>query len=190
MASQTDICNRALQKLGAPKITSIDEDSVAALSCLRCYELLRDKLLEAYTWKFSIERTTLAADATDPDWGRAQRFALPADFLRLYDDYPEDAQHTKDWEIEGGYILTDETDTLYLRYIKRVEDTSLFPPTFVDALASEMAYEMCEELTQSNTKKAALKNDKEDAIALAKRTNAIQRRPVSSNTDPWITVRS
>ena len=42
MVSTVDICNRALQKLGHTKITSLDDDVKAARESQRAYTLVRD----------------------------------------------------------------------------------------------------------------------------------------------------
>lgn len=190
MASEVDICNRALQKLGAKRITSLTDDSVNARACNSAYEIVRDAELRSHPWNFAIARAELAADATAPAWGRANAYQLPSDFLRLMPDYPEDNSLSKDWVIEKNKILSDDTDPIYIRYIYRVEDTSLFDALFIDALATKIALELCEELTQSNTKKEILKADYIDTIRRAKRANAIESISAQPPEDEWVTVRT
>jgi hypothetical protein len=189
MASEVDICNRALQKLGAKRIASLSDDSVNARACNAAYEMIRDAELRRHPWNFAISRAELPADATEPDWGRANAFTLPADFLRLLPSYPEDNSLDTDWQIEGQKILTDDSAPLYLRYIARTADTSVYDPLFVDAIACKIAFELCEELTQSNAKKDGLRADYDDAIKQAKRTNAIENVAAQPPEDSWITVR-
>lgn len=189
MASDVDICNRALQKLGAKRITSLTDDSVNARACNAAYEIVRDAELRAHPWNFAIDREALAADSTEPDWGRANSFQLPSDCLRVLPPYPEDNLNDMDWQIEGRKIYTDDSDPLYIRYIARIEDTSLFDALFIEALANKLALELCEELTQSNTKKESLNQDYDKIIAKAKRTNAIENVAAEPPADTWITVR-
>lgn len=189
MASEVDICNRALQKLGAKRITSLTENTANARACNVAYEPLRDAELSAHPWKFAIERVALAADSSDPAWGRARSFQLPSDFLELTNDYPEDNLNSKDWVIEGQKILTDDTDPIYVRYIKRVTDTAVFHPLFVEALSAKLAFELCEEITQSNSKKESLRADYDAAIAMAKKRNAFYQAPAKPAEDEWITAR-
>jgi len=189
MASEVDICNRALQKLGAERITSLSEDSRNARACNAAYSTVRDALLRAHPWNFAIERAELAADATEPAWGRANAFQLPSDFLRLLPNYPEDAVNSTDWQIEGQKIYTDDDAPIYIRYIKRTTDTATFDPLFVEALSAKMALELCEEITQSNTKKSDLKDDFKTMILEARRNNAFENIAAESPTDTWITGR-
>lgn len=190
MASVVEICNRALQKLGAARITSLTQDSVEARACNACYEVLRDAELRAHTWSFAITRATLAADAFAPDWGRTNAFQLPTDFLRVADDYPEDLDTHKDWLIEGRQIVTDDGDPIYLRYVKKVTDPNEMDPLFRELLSTKMAEEMCEALTQSNVKKDGLKVDYDKILAKAKKANAIELQSADAPEDDWLLMRN
>jgi hypothetical protein len=189
MASDVDIANRALQKLGAARITSLTEDSVQARACNLCYEPLRDAELRAHPWNFSIKRAQLAADATAPLFGPATAYTLPVDFLRLLPPDPVTNYNTLDWKIEGKKILTDETGALDVRYIYRVTDAGEFDALFIEALSARMAVEMCEELTQSNTKAQLMREDYKSALREARKLNAFENIPAEQQDDTWITAR-
>lgn len=187
--SVVEICNRALQKLGAARITSLTENTPNARSCNVAYEVLKKAELRAHPWNFAIARAELAADATEPDWGRANSFTLPSDFLRLIDDYPELNLNSKDWQIEGKKILTNDSAPLYIRYIYDVTDPNEFDALFVEALASRMAMELCEEITQSNSKIQTASQMYKDTIREARRNNAIENVAAKPPEDEWVTVR-
>lgn len=189
MASQTDICNIALQKLGAGKITSISEDSRIARACSVAYTHCLEAELRAHPWRFAISRATLAADATEPEWGKDNSFELPTDCLRLLAPYPEMNYNDLDFEIEGRKIYTNESAPLYVRYIAQVTDTSLMDSTFREVLACRMALQMSEDLTQSNAKAATIAAQYKDALAQARRTNAIESIAAQPPEDTWVTVR-
>ncbi len=189
MASEVEICNRALQKLGAKRITSLTQDSPNARACNLAYEVVRDRALESHPWNFAIARAELAAAGSAPAWGRANSFLLPADFLCLRPDYPEDQTLAKDWIIEAGSIYSDDSDPIYIRYTYRVTDPVQMPTLFREYLSTLLALELCEELTQSNTKKESLKTDVKMALADARRSNAFQNVSAIPPEDPWITCR-
>jgi len=190
MASEVSICNRALQKLGATRITSLTQDSVTARACNVAYEHVRDAELRAHRWSFAIARTSIAADADEPEFGRANSFQLPVDFLKLIPPYVEDDWNSRDWIIEGRKILTDDASPLEIRYIKKETDPQQMDPLFREALSCKLAMELCEELTQSNQKLQALRVLYDDTIKAAKKANAIESVPMESVTDSWITVRA
>lgn len=188
--SDVDVCNRALQKLGAKRITSLTENSPNARDCNAAYEILRDAELRKHPWSFARKRASLAADGTDPAFGYDKRYALPTDFLRLTEENSNELRtQYPDLQIEGRYILTDNDAPLQVVYIATVSDPNEFDALFVEALASKIAYELCEKITQSNTKKAAAGADYRDAIREAKRTNAIERPSLEPPEDTWVTAR-
>ena len=189
MASKVDIANRALQKLGARRIVSLDEDSVNARAVKACFESVKEAELEEHPWSFAIKRAQLAASSTSPLFTKANSFPLPSDFLRLLDPDPEDNFNTIDWQIEGRNIVTNEAAALEIRYIYNVTDPNEMTPLFREALSMRIAFELSEELTQSNTKEKNARAAYESALLKAKRTNAMQRRPQEPALDEWQTVR-
>lgn len=189
MASEVGICNRALQKLGAKRITSLSQDSVNARACNVAYEACRNRLLRSHFWSFSITRAELAADSTEPEWGRANSFQLPSDFIKLAPKYPEDNFLSNDWVIEGRKILTDDDDPIQIRYVYEVTDPNEMDPLFRELLATDIAFEICEEVTQSNSKKEGLRQDKKETIAEARKANAIEAISAQPPEDDYITCR-
>lgn len=189
MASVVAICNRALQKLGAKRITALDQDAVNARSCNVCYEPVRDALLEDHNWSFAIALATLAADSTDPAWGKNYRYPLPSDFIRLCPDYEEDNTNTKDWVIQGRFIYSDDSAPIYIRYVSTITDPNIMTSLFRELLSHDMAIEMCEELSQSAGKKDALLGQRREIISRAKKSNAFQSISQMPPEDEWISVR-
>jgi hypothetical protein len=184
MASETGIANRALQRLGATRITALDDASTKnGRACNVAYEPLRDALLRMHPWSFAITRAALAADSAAPvgDDAPAYQYTWPTDALRIL--LPKD--HTLDWIIEGRKILTDWDAPLYIRYIAKITDPNTMDPLFREALSALMAAELCDEITQSNPKKDRLKDDFDRVIAEARRTNAIEKPAVGSPDGSW-----
>lgn len=64
MVSAIDICNRALQKLGSPKIASLTESTTRAQAVSACYDILRRYELRRNVWVFSIRTVAVRAVAT------------------------------------------------------------------------------------------------------------------------------
>lgn len=191
--SDVSISNLALQKLGAARIVSLAEDSPQARECNACYEAMRDLELRKHRWSFAITRVALAADVTAPAFGPAKYFTLPADFLRLLEPDSSENYNTLDWRIETNSgskkIATDSSSPLNIRYVARIEDPAQFDAAFVEALACRMAIQMCEKLTQSNTKMQAVAEQYKDAIREARRVNAIEVVSAEPPTDTWDTAR-
>ena len=141
MASVVDICNSALNQIGASNIISLTEDSKAARICNQRYEFVRDATFRSHPWNSLITRQTLAPDADAPSFTFAKQFTLPTDpfclrVLKLSD--PEIK-----FELEGRNILSDES-TINLVFVGKVTDPNqydtLLLETIVAALAADIAY--------------------------------------------------
>ncbi len=189
MASKVEICNRALQKLGAKRIVSLDDDSVTARACNVAFEPVKLAELRDHSWSFAIKRQSLPADSPAPDFGPQNSFTLPTDFLRLVPPDPQYNMDNLDWVIEGRKIFTNDSAPLLIRFVSDVTDPNLMDALFRESLSSRLALELCEQLTQSNTKKADIKAEYKENISEARRTNAIERPAILPPDDSWITVR-
>lgn len=186
MASKTDICNLALQKLGAKRITSIDDsNSKNARECNAVFNIVRDRELRKNTWNFSKKRAKLAPSATAPNTSDFDyAFPKPSDCLRIIR-----GKYDTDWEFEGNSILTNLTDELELKYVAKITDTAQYDSLFVDALACAIGMQLCETITGSNSKYANIEAEYKDAISEAKLTNGIENSPIESEEDSWVSVR-
>lgn len=187
MASTVGICNRALQELGEERITSLTDDTKAARACSVAYPPLRDAELRRYPWSFALARVTLSPLVAEPEFQFGYQFQLPADFIRLHPD-PEYRAET-DWRIEGRRLLTNDGDTVRLRYIRRVEDPNEMDVLFREALSTRIAYKLCEELTGSRSLYEALDRSYDEIIQTAKRVDAIEGVSVEIPEDTWVLAR-
>lgn len=185
MTSAVSVCNLALQKLGATRITSLTDDSRNARACNAAYEHVRDLELSAHDWNFARARASIAADGTSPDFGYDYSYTLPADCLQIRPDNSSDL----DWQVEGQALLTNWGAPLELVYTRRVEDPNVFHPTFVEVLACRLAIHMCDEITQSNPKLANLDSQYTVAIREAKKANAFAKVSQELPEDGWIAAR-
>ena len=198
MASQVEIANRALIKVGDKRILSMTDDLEPARVLSGMWDTVRDAELRVRNWNFSITRASLAALVSTPDWGYDNQYQLPADCLRpiqideyFYGPSMSDYRNGSEaaYQIEGSLILTNLDAPLKIRYISRIEDTGAWDAAFTEAFACRLAVESCEKLTQSNSKKDALKQEYADAIRMAVRADAIENpnEPLPDNS--WVLSR-
>lgn len=185
MASVVDVCNKGLDKLGHGSITSLEDGTKAASLCLRNWPTIRDQVLRDHPWNFAVKRAVLAPSVTGPAWGFTKSFPLPSNCLRLLE--VRDLS-TGDYEVEGKAILADES-ALYIRYIDQITDPNAFDALFIDAAACRLAFELCEALTQSNTKKDAAWQEYQDSLTRAMRVDGQESPPAPFEEDDWVLVR-
>jgi len=189
MPGVVDIWNSALQKVGAKRVSNTDENSASALACKACYEAQRDAELRAHTWNFAKRRASLPAVSPAPAWGRANAFNLPSDWLRMHREYSERNTLDIDYEIEGRQILSNYDAPLNIRYIAQITDVNTMDPLFREVVATRMAIQMAEQLTQSNTKKQSLENQLLFVRNQAVKANAMDNASFTPPEDPLITCR-
>lgn len=146
-ASAVEICNDALIILGAEKISSLSDDTRVAILCNEEYEKVRDQLLYSHPWNFAIKQDTWAPDADVPTghWEFTYAFSLPSDCLRIWKVDCE-----SEWRIHGRKLMAN-SDVVYVEYIKKETDTTLFTPGFSEALAHKLASRISYSVNQSAT---------------------------------------
>ena len=180
-----DCCNGALQRVGASSITSLSDNSPEARACSVAYDSNRRDELRKQPWCFAIKRAVLAPDAAAPAFDYTYAFTIPTDCLRIL----RPATVGLDWVIEGGKILSNDSDVLYLRYISDVTDPTLWDASFYNVVAGALAVDICERLTQSNQKKQMLIQQYEDDVRKARRMDAFESGPTTAADDDWWVAR-
>lgn len=192
--SKVQLWNRALQKVGARRIATEDEDSKEVETCSACYDSLRRDELRGNAWKFAIKRVQLAASGNAPAWGRERFFALPGDYLKDVPQDPKFMETPADWLFETDSngvtgIATDDAAPLDFRYVYDCTEVGRFDPLFFEALAARMAAEIVYDLKQSTGGKQDLLTEYEVLMGRARRLNAIEIGPSEPDEDTWITER-
>lgn len=148
-SSVVDICNLALAHLGdRATITSIDppEGSAQADHCARFYPIARDVALEAHAWGFNTVRVTNPAVLVNPQPGWLYAYAKPDDCLKVLKvirggfanewwALPSEQFTREIEELTGTEIILTNAENATIVYQRSIEDTSAFPPQFVNALS-------------------------------------------------------
>ena len=145
MASVVDICNGALNQLGATTILSLTEDSKNARLCNSRFTQVRDALFRTHPWNCLQKRTSLAKEVTAPSWGFTSQFVLPADCLRLL--YIID--YDSNYKVEGRKILSN-TSTMKILYIARITDPNEYDELLRETLSAALGADIAYGVTSSN----------------------------------------
>lgn len=164
MQSAVEICNVALSTyLGARPITAMEQPTPEAEACRLHYNRVRRSLLERADWTFAARRAVLARLADNDRSAWTYRYARPADMLKLR------------WVNAGALVGTGyavgqnpdaireiSADAIYshmpgavIEYTADVDDTTLFPPSFGDALAASLAAAIAMPITRDGAKMQA-----------------------------------
>jgi hypothetical protein len=142
MASDVEIANIALVKLGSKTITSFGDNSDQARACNLLFAPTRDAVLEDFPWSFATKRATLAQLVAVPAYGFAHQYQLPTDTVRIL----ETDSDSEPWRREADKILSNRS-SMAIKYTAQITDPNQFTPAFRKALSSRLAYELTMAIT-------------------------------------------
>ena len=197
MPSVVDICNEAMDLLGAATITSLTENSKEARLCNRRFETVRDAVLRAHPWNAAIARADLAQDSATPAFGFNFQYTLPNDpyCLRVLSFWnvnvdneltPYDSQVM--YKIEGRKILSNE-ETCKIIYVSRVTDTEQYDALLSSTIAHRLASETAYAITGSNSIAQQMFSLYETRIREARSMDAMEGQPDKIIADDFINIR-
>ncbi len=185
MASKIQIINLALQNVGAARIGAV-EDSELGIEASAAYDIIRDAELRANAWGFAVTRKNISAHSIAPAFEFERAFPLPVDALRIVHPVRQDL----DWRIEDhegvtAILTNQDASPLQLRYVFRASEAR-FDPLFTLMLACAIGWQIAERVTQSNSKRDAIRQRYIDVRKEARRLNAFERVPDKYPLDTWV----
>lgn len=186
-ASDTEVVNSALIKLGAEPISDLQDEVKAARFARVVYPRLRKEVITSHPWNFAYERRVLSASAAAPAFGYDYKYPIPADILRVF--FINEQDYSSDWKVEGKFILTD-LSSLKIEGVRDVTDTSKWTATFDEVMAFRIAWDLAYPLTQSIPLRDAMKKDYLDMLGQARSFDAQEGGKIAQiGADEWINAR-
>lgn len=188
MATKVDICNLALDMLGAQRITGIDApgNSREKFFALQ-YPQQRDGMLRRHRWHFAKVTVRLPRTGDNTIEPKRYSYALPGNCL-----FVPPHKSGVDWKMRGRSLVSEVDAPIDVLIIQRVAESE-FDPLFVDALAARLAFVGCEPLTQSNEKKNFAAEAYKMAMREARQANAFELGTEDIQDDDrafsWISAR-
>ena len=173
MAVSVDICNDALNHLGAEYITSLAEESKTARVCSHQYPLARDFMLRTYVWNFALTRQLLTYSQLVGD---VYMYNLPADCIRINKLLSGGAFASPRYKVEGRQLFTN-AETVTLSYISKSVSEGLYDVAFNKAVAARLAADMCFNITQSNSLQGSLYALADNIAKDARSTDSMESTP-------------
>ena len=153
MASIVNICNSALNLLGASTISALTEDTKNARLCNQRYEPIRNRIFRAHNWNCLITRTQLAQDSTAPIVEYAYAYTIPANCLRVIainNGSTDSIKSNLEYKVAGRKILTGES-TVFLIYIAIDTDPNTYDTYLREAIIHQLAADLCYAITNNSS---------------------------------------
>jgi hypothetical protein len=190
--SKVDICNSALIKVGAARISSLDDNTKEGRLCKELYPRLCDELVRSHPWNFATARVALAATVATPAYGFDYQHQLPNDCLRVMNinlDYGDETGKFVEWKIEGRMLLANDTP-VKIKYLKDVSETpELFDAHFAEALALRIAVDLAYPMAQSTTLVELLSRRYQRMLADARTFDGQEGSSDRVGADTWLDAR-
>jgi hypothetical protein len=182
-ASWTQICNRALGRLGSQSITDLSEVTTNAEFCKLFLPEAIEYVLGQWDFKFAIKRLRLALNEDIPIFGWKYQFNLPKDYIRIIDviagsSLAPQRSNLIPFQIENGKVLSNE-DTVQIVYIARPDNPNGLPQAVRKAISTHLAYLLATPLTSNDQLIALIAAESQVALEQAKKEDA------QMNYDPY-----
>lgn len=190
------VYNDALQILGRPKLTTINDERIERVQfdVTRDARLVEDMLAD-YPWNFS--RVSVKIDRNtrlEPDWGYQEAFEKPVDMLRLDGVFVDEGMRVplKNYADEGSIIYCNQS-TIYLRYVPRkyLEAPEVWPSHFARYVGAALACSAAGSIpgiTPQIIEYAMMqKRERKDT---AENRDFMQSPPVRIGSGSWVAARS
>jgi len=161
------IANRALLRVGAKALTSLEDGSPSANYCTQLLPQAIDAVLGIYPWRDCLKRAQLAPLATTPAYGYKHQFALPSDFARLKDVQAQIEQGVDvEWSLEGRRICSDAVSVNIL-YTAQPSNPETLGPVVRDLIVKQLAYLLSVPLIKNDAISNRLMTEYTQALSLA-----------------------
>ena len=197
MPSVVDICNQAMDLLGAATITDLTQNSKEARLCNRNFGPVRDSVLRAHPWNIAIFRQELAKDSAAPAFGFSSQVTLPTDpfCLRVISFWNSNVNNDLAaydsnvmFKVEGRKVLSNE-DTCNIVYIGREEDTEQYDALLSSTIAHRLASDIGYAITGSNSVAQQMFSLYEQRLKEAKGVDSMEGFPEQPQADDFTNIR-
>jgi len=190
MATQTEICNLMLIRIGEPPITGPGDGSKAGDLCAAIWNLMVEEVLRAHAWKFATKRAQLTKETAAPVWGYACEYTLPVDCLRFLGiNEDNEIDYRVEQGTKGKAVFCDEGGPINVMYVARVTKESQFDPNFISALAWRLAWELAFALSALPEVVKAAAQGYKDSLPTAKAVDSQENPAGTLVSNVWIDSR-
>jgi hypothetical protein len=145
IASQVQIINLALGRLGANEITSLVENTTEQRLAVNAWDIARRACLRDHTWNFATTDVELNKIEGYTSFEYSHAYQLPSNNIRLLQVYGNPV-----YKVQGRKVLTNQP-TCKIKYIADATDTSEWDASFTDLVAQRLAADMAFALTKSQS---------------------------------------
>lgn len=194
------LSNRALQKLGAAPITSLDvtvDTSERAQTMCTLYEPILRAALQEVRWKFAQVSANLRGWSCTPVHTYNCAYVVPGDMLQI-ESTTIDVDEP--WELSSficgtgnstcytTILVTNDCSPISVTYTSFVTNPTLWPPLFREAFVTELAYQASFSVTASQSRVDGVAKDRELAWRKAKAKDGQSQKRLARWSSPDLLI--
>lgn len=183
--SEVSIINDALIELGEPRINARTDNTPQGKAANAAFDSEKEAFLALHFWRFALKRVELAQNSSAPGHKYSYSYALPSDFVRLFQINETDVEDIREplFDRVGDNIETDET-SVKIAYVYNA-DVSVFDPLAAKALSFFLATKMAMVLPDSRTQREDMMRESERWLKKAKAADSMHQRKALPNRDHY-----
>lgn len=181
MATQLSIWKDVARFLGDARISTVTDDVELRYALDDCWADAIVFMLRQAPWRFALEIDEMTGTTGGYTAGFTYKHAKPADWLRTHSIFINDNGRECPVDVrEYDTQLYSHTQVLKIRYVStHADDVEDFTEHFSKALASYLAYLVCERVTGDPNRKQLLFTESQQFMAAAIQHDAVPE-------DPWL----
>lgn len=174
--SDVEVAQLACDLLKESPVASLSDTTPTGRWMKRNFVPSRNMVLAKTPWSFACTRATIPVDPTPPAFGWSYMYSLPRTCIRPLPLRVNGEMNGKliPYQSEAGYLLTNQSVKIYLRYIQEAEDVSMWSPLFVEALSTLLALRASQWITGKASYTQAMSIAYEKAITEAMLVNGAE----------------
>lgn len=197
--SKLIIANKALYKIGAKRLSSLDDGSPNSILINDIYPSCLIELLEEHPWSFAVQTvsmTQLALLTALPvmNDGVDVAYACPADFLNIYLLSTPAIYRVE--TIKPPYvaapivaILSDVSNMAAMKYVFVNDDPTSYTAKFINALSTKLALDLCFKISEAASMSAAMETKYQKDLLSAISADSNSSTPDQAIADEWFIAR-
>lgn len=197
--SQLTIVNKALFRIGAGRIASLNDGSSNAVIVSEIYQECLTEVIEEAPWSFCIKDVALSEIALDTDLANMSdgidiAYALPADYLDLYMINFPTAQIRQEY-LDTPYVsspvlaLLSDTPGLVMRYKFINTNPTTYTSKFADAVALNLARNLCFKISEASDMATKMEGMYQKALLSAISADSKTSTPDAAIANEWFIAR-
>lgn len=187
--SAVSVANIALIDLGEAPITALTESNKRATLVNARIDDIRRFVLRTHPWNCAKKQAQLAASTTLPLFRWDNKYPLPDDFIRFYDEDQMTLDMT-DWEVMDGCLFTNVQGALNCEYIYDLQDYTRMDPGLIHVIAYNIVAELGLAITQNPSRTQLALATMQGKYEIARFINAQERAPKEWDVDILLRARN